>query len=117
MANSFANGNTSQQKLFPKASHFDVNFARRLVTRRRETSFARRRETYRKSSRDVLEISHGPLSTSREKMTFFEPFFTFNKNFRMFDQQDLVFKSSKIILDFDRLQKLLMLANDQCHCV
>ena len=29
-----------------------------------------------------------PLSTPREKMTFFYPFFTFNKNFRMFDQQD-----------------------------
>jgi len=49
------------KKLCPKASHFDVNFARRLVTRRRETSFARRRETYRKSSRDVLEISHGMI--------------------------------------------------------
>ena len=30
-----------------------------------------------------------PLSTPREKMTFFDPFFTFNKNFRMFGQQVL----------------------------
>ena len=30
-----------------------------------------------------------PPSTPREKMTFFDPFFTFNKNFRMFGQQVL----------------------------
>ena len=54
---------SNNKNYLAKASHFDVNFARRLVTRRRETSFARRRETYRKSSQDVLEISHGLMQT------------------------------------------------------
>ena len=37
----------------------------------------------------LLLVTSLPLSTPREKMTFFDPFFTFNKNFRMFGQQVL----------------------------